>query len=853
MKRLSIIALLFIVAFALCAQEADQGSAAPEGTQAPAEDWFWGRPIASVQWVGLVHADRRELDSVTKDYIGKAFTEELWIELQQRLYELDWFDTIDPTAVPADTGKNRVIIKFLVTERPSIEAVRIVGNSGVRAADILEAVTEKAGDIYIQAKTKVDELAVRRLYLEKGYPDVSVSSGSSAGKDENSVVLSFVVSEGAQVAVREIRFTGNTAVSSQTLKSQMGLKEAGFLQSGAFQESKLEEDKLAIVDYYRGRGFIDAAIVDVVRGYEKDPKTSRTRLILTLAIREGRQWTIGAVAFEGNKIFATEKLAAIMTQKAGNVLNFRKLSQDKQKIDDLYYESGYIFNQIDLVESRDEEKGSISYVVKIIERDRAHIESIAFAGNKKTKDYVLYREMPLEVGDIFSKAKVVEGLRNLYNLQYFSYVGPEMSQGSAEGLMNLVIEVEEQSTADIQFGVTLSGLGQVDTFPVSGLVKWNDRNFLGRGLDLGVEANGSPTEQSVTFSYSDRYFFGKKFSGGIDLSIAHKTKQTAQDIVAPIFDDGVPDPFTESVSGGYSLSQVPSAYQMPYQTWDLSLGFSTGYSVRTPLGDLGAGGAISLGLGQKTYDESKYRPASRDIREALNAWLLGNKIVARGYLNNLDLWYNPTSGYYASQRFSMAGIVPIETQHYLKSETKIEFYATLWNLKVLENWSFKGIFGAHTGLSFLGKKPWADLAVTDDWLYLDGTFNARGWRNLYGLEGTSMWENWLELRIPIFEQILWVDGFFDAAAMGTQGGLVDMNGASGDSGMTPVVDASRPGMASLGWENFAYGLGFGFRFAIPQFPFRFYFVKRFTLDGESVQWRNPGNLDFVISISQPLN
>ena len=98
--------------------------------------------------------------------------------------------------------------------------------------------------------------------------------------------------------------------------------------------------------------------------------------------------------------------------------------------------------------------------MKIVEQDRAHIESIAFKGNKKTKDFVLYRELPLEVGDIFSKAKIMEGLRNLYNLQYFSAVDPQMFPGSAENLMNLVISVEEQSTADIQFGITLSGLGR---------------------------------------------------------------------------------------------------------------------------------------------------------------------------------------------------------------------------------------------------------------------------------------------------------------------------------------------------------------------------------------------------------
>ena len=109
--------------------------------------------------------------------------------------------------------------------------------------------------------------------------------------------LAFTVAEGSQVAVREIRFSGNTAVSSQTLKGKLSLKESGFLQAGAFQESKLEDDKKAIVDYYKSRGYVDAAVEDVVRSYEKDAKTSKSWLILTIALKEGKQWTYGGIGF----------------------------------------------------------------------------------------------------------------------------------------------------------------------------------------------------------------------------------------------------------------------------------------------------------------------------------------------------------------------------------------------------------------------------------------------------------------------------------------------------------------------------------------------------------------------------
>jgi outer membrane protein insertion porin family len=873
MKRLAILLItLFLAAASLAgqvtapAQESlaplegppDQGPAAAAAAQdqgptaaatpTPATDWFWGKPIASVQWEGIVHADKRELDSATKSYIGKNFTEELWLEIQSKLFELDWFEKIDPTALPSDASKSGVMIKFKVVEKPAIASVRVIGNSGIKSSDILDAVTEKAGDIYNQSKSRVDELAVRRVYLEHGYPDATVSSSSSPGKAKGEVVLSFTVSEGSHVAVREIRFSGNIAVSSQTLKSKMSLKENGFLQSGAFQESKLEDDKKSILDYYKSRGFVDASIDDVVRSYVKDPKTAKTWLILTIALKEGKEWFFGGISFEGNTIFSTEKLASFVNEKPGTILNYKKLSQEKAKVDDLYYESGYIFNEITLQETRDEEKQSITYKIKIVEQDRAHIESITFKGNKKTKDFVLYRELPLEVGDIFSKAKIMEGLRNLYNLQYFSAVDPQMFPGSAENLMNLVISVEEQSTADIQFGITLSGLGDPTAFPLSGLIKWDDRNLFGNGTDLSIEANVSPTMQTLTFGYNDRYFFGNRISGGVSLTLSHKQLTTGQDGMPPFFDDGVPDPYTVPISGGYSLISIPTAYLMLYDDWEIALGFSSGYSFRTPIGDLGIGGALSFGVGMQDYDSSRYRPATAYLREYNDEWRLGNKIITRVYLNQLDLSYNPSKGYYVSERLTLAGLLPdpLESQQYFKTESKIEAYATLFNFPIFEKWSWKMVLGVHSSFSTLEKKPWAPLEVTNDWLMLDGTFNARGWNTLYGLEGVAMWENWVELRMPLFEQFLWLDGFFDAAALQTQGGLVDMTLS------TPYSLPSQPTFADLGWNNMALSIGFGFRFAIQQFPFRFYFAQKFTFDGSVITW-NPSGLGLVISITQPLN
>ncbi|MCE1196493.1 hypothetical protein LWX53_08360 [bacterium] len=190
------------------------------GAQATSDDWFWGKTIASVQWEGLKKANRGELDSLLRAYMGKPFTEELWLEMQSKLYELDWFDSIEPQALPRPESKDQLVIKFVVVEKPSILSVRVSGNSGVRTSDILAAIGAKGGDIYNAAKVGLDDVAIKKLYTEKGYPDAAVSHDTTPSDDPSLIVLTFRVTEGSQVSLRTIKFTGNGAVSAKTLKGR---------------------------------------------------------------------------------------------------------------------------------------------------------------------------------------------------------------------------------------------------------------------------------------------------------------------------------------------------------------------------------------------------------------------------------------------------------------------------------------------------------------------------------------------------------------------------------------------------------------------------------------------------------
>ncbi|MHB9292278.1 outer membrane protein assembly factor [Hollandina sp. SP2] len=796
-------------------------------------EWYQGKPIKDIMFQGLRHVSTAELEGVVESYKGQTFTDDLFWELQGRLYTLEYFELITPSAVPADSSGAEVIIRFTVTERPIVSKIQFFGNNHLRRSELRETISLKVNEVVNQIKLQIDERALINKYLEKGFPDIKVRSETQVGKDA-SIIVNFFIEEGEKVAIEALLFEGNSIFSTRTLRGQLSLKSKGLLNDGAFQEAKLIADRNALTQYYHDRGYIDAAVTDVVQTTQKDEK-GNTLMTITFSIYEGKIYTFGGVSFTGNQILSTEQLAAQVSSKPGTVVNARRVEADLQRVADLYYENGYIFNTINRDELRDTEKGIITYRITIVEQGRAHIENILIKGNKKTKTPVILREIPLESGDVFSKTKVIEGVRNLYNLQYFSVVAPEPSPGSEDNLMDLVFTVEEQPTTDLQLGLTFSGTSDPDQFPVSLLFKWNDRNFLGYGNMVSAELNASPDTQSIGLGYTHRWIFGLPLSGSFDLTAQHSSRQAAMDMMAPYFNGdetyAYPDGFT-SYGEYYDASKIPpNEFLMNYDQWSLSLGFSSGYRFSTFLGNLGVGGGVRTGVIFNSYDSQAYRPFDPAIRNRNNQWTPANSLWFSVSLDQRDIYYDPSKGYYGLQRLGYYGIFPVELEHYVKSDTKAEYFHTLLNLPVGESWAFKMVFGIHSGLSFIFPQPFRDdLPIESvNMLAVDGMFTGRGWSSEYYNKGLALWENWAELRIPLVPGILaWDFLFFDAAV---------------------VKESPWAFFNRLEMEDMRFSLGSGLRFTIPQFPFRLGFAKRFKVVDGTLQWQEGsiGGLDFVIS------
>lgn len=768
-----------------------------------AEDWYYSKTIAAVDFDGLESVKKSDLSGIIKSYVGKKFSDELYYELVGRLGALDYFESIEPIVSPGDTEYNSVIITFSVIENPSIFEIKFVGNKDVTETALKANLIMKNGDIFQESVLATEERTLIEFYLKKGYTNIRITSRYDY-LDEG-ISVTFIVNEGTSTVLRSISFEGNQVISTRTLQNTMQLKTKSLFNKGAFQESTLEIDKQSIITYYQSRGYIDAELTDVIREESMD-EDGNCFLDLTFVIYEGYQYTYGGMEFQGNWLFSSAFLASKIKLSEGDVFNYTKFSEGLSAIADVYYNNGYISTGIAPEQYKDVDRQEISFIVYIDEQARSHVESIIVQGNKKTKDEVILREIPFEPGDVFSVSKYTNGYRNLANLQYFSSIVPEIIPGSEDDLVNVIYNVEDTSTTSIEFGLSFAGLTDPNSFPVSLFVTWQDSNLAGTGKTISTSLNIAPDSQSLSFGFADNWLFGEPISYSTSLSATHNKLSALQKVFTPFGLD-------------------TTSYAMKYNQLDIS--FSNSLGRRWFPGDV----TISANVGinnefLRNFVDENVVPVDSSVSNYTNTWGLINTVWGSVSADARDFRSDPSSGWFASEKLSWVGLVPSwESQFFLRSDTTGEFYFTLIDEPITEKFNLKVIFAAISKLSFVSPLR-QDSISNSSRLAIDGMFVGRGWDSIYSLKGNSMWANSLELRIPVVPNIIAADLFLDAVALQPSHSLTNVSS-----------------------NDFYFSFGPGVRSLVPQFPIRVMLANTFRMVNGNFSWGNGKGPEWKVVLS----
>ncbi|MBP5156678.1 MAG: outer membrane protein assembly factor BamA [Treponema sp.] len=791
------------------------------------DGWYYGKPIRDIKFRGLDHVSESDLRGITDRFVGELFTDELFADLINRLFAIDYFEEIEPSAVPIDKTNQTVRIVVDVVEKPVVQKVRFLGALKVKSDSLQDEISTKDKAVFDEGKLASDVTAIRNYYYSKGYSEVEVKATTEEGSD--GIIVSFHIKEGNQVVVRDIVFTGNRMVSARTLRGKLTSKKSTLVNRDGFSEASIEQDKKAIMQYYAENGYIDVKVINVEQKSDYNAKRGRQEITLTFNIEEGSQYTFAGLTITGNEIFSNDELTKQVRLKPGDVFNITKLQEGIAAIQSKYTDSGYWSNQYIPQVDRNPDAKTVAYTVYIQEGERSHVESITLEGNTRTKDEVILRELPLEEGDVFSNEKVTTGLRSLYNLQYFSSIVPEVTPGSEEDLVNLTLKVAEQSTRSIQFGMTFSGSSSADDFPISLNLGLADSNLFGTGKAASLSASIASNTQSVSASYGVPYMFGKPISNTVSLGYTRSKIFTPRNVF-------LPNGNVDNLTNYFDLIQHK-----------ISLSDSIARRWQKRWGDFTLAGGGSISLVTNIYDGDSYIPTFSTITSYHNVWNPKNTVYGQVSLDGRDFYFNPSKGWFGSQRVTWIGLLPKgifgesfgENEFILRSTTTGELYFQLVNKPLTEKFALQLIVAGLSQLTYQRAFFGSSISSTSK-LYVDGMVFGRGWEvsdREFG-QGDLLWNNSIELRYPVFKNALSVDLFFDASMV--------KNSATSSLNISDT-------------SNWLFSFGPGLRVLMQQLPIRVYLANNFTVN-DGFQWRdskgNPvdnflSGWHFVLSFSSP--
>ena len=379
---------------------------------------------------------------------------------------------------------------------------------------------------------------IKDYYDGKGFSNADITIRQSDDlANEGKAILDIIVDKNEKTKIKKITFTGNENLSDIDLKMAMKKTNEGLnfsklihhpkywalklFGTKKFVEEEYKNDLDNIIAKYNEKGYRDAKIVTDSVSPIDDKHVS-----ISINLEEGRKYYIRNISWVGNTLYPSTYLEYILNMQPKDVYNQTKLENRLHKDDDgvqtIYYNHGYIFNQVTPVETY-LENDSVDLEIRVQEGIQATIRKIIITGNDRVYEDIVRRELLTKPGQLFSKEAIMNSMREISQLGHFD---PETIHPDP-------VPDEESGTVDITWGLTSKANDQVEfsagwgqtgvigrmslkfsNFSFHNLLNFKNYKGIipqgeGQTLTLSGQTNGK-YYQSYSISFLDPWFGGKR-------------------------------------------------------------------------------------------------------------------------------------------------------------------------------------------------------------------------------------------------------------------------------------------------------------------------------------------------------
>ncbi|MCL2469445.1 MAG: outer membrane protein assembly factor BamA [Alphaproteobacteria bacterium] len=461
-------------------------------------------------------AQRLERDTILSYLMlkaGEPVSEESLDHALKSLYGTGLFSDVALTL----EGRELVV---KVVENPIVSRIFFEGNDALTTKDLEKEVQLKPRLVYTLPKLQSDVQRILDLYRRSGRFAATVDP-KIVKLDQNRVDIIFEINEGKHTGVKRISFVGNKAFDDSDLRGVINTQESAwwkfFSSSDFYDPDRTNYDRELLRRFYLNEGYADFRVVSAVAEMTPD----REDFFLTFTVEEGPRYRFGNIdivsEIKGVDIKALKK--NLFTAK-GDWYSADKVERSIVKLTAVLGDQQYAFVDIVPETTKNKDGLTIDVTYHIKPGQPVYIGRIDIAGNTRTIDKVIRREMLVAEADPFSATKIRRSEQRIRDLGFFETVKVTPQEGAQPDRSDIRVDVTERSTGEISVGAGFSSTdGPLGDFSI------RERNFLGRGQDVRLGATVSGVAKQFDFSFTEPYFLDRDLSAGMDVFHIRRDQQ----------------------------------------------------------------------------------------------------------------------------------------------------------------------------------------------------------------------------------------------------------------------------------------------------------------------------------------